>query len=227
MDISRLADLLKNKASSALEDYSQLADAYPNLKNFAGALVGNVERNVPTQAELQNPEAMQQRALGYMSPMAGTVKALRLYHGGTESVPKIKREGVFDAIFASPDKEAALSHGDVLSKYFVNKNKIGENFSEKGDEAVNLIRQYYPDASADDVDNILYPIIAEDSPAWNFDNSDILRLTGQPDMGEASWTLQADRGRIGKQLGYDAVTTQDEHGISYMIPFGSKAKYRK
>ena len=76
MDISRLADLLKNKASSALEDYSQLADAYPNLKNFAGALVGNVERNVPTQAELQNPEAMQQRALGYMSPMAGAIKGI-------------------------------------------------------------------------------------------------------------------------------------------------------
>jgi len=39
--------------------------------------------------------------------------------------------------------------------------------------------------------------------------------------------LQADRGRIGKQLGYDAVIMQDEHGISYMIPCGSKAKYRK
>ena len=74
MDISRLADLLKNKASSAAEDYSQLANAYPNLKNFAGALVGNIERNVPTQAELENPEVMQQRAIGYMSPMAGAIK---------------------------------------------------------------------------------------------------------------------------------------------------------
>jgi len=152
---------------------------------------------------------------------------LLLYHGGYEPVPKVKKEGIFDAIFASTDKEAALSHGDVLSRYFVNKNKIGENFSEKGNEAVSLIRQYYPDASADDVDNILYPIIAEGSPVWNFDNSDILRLTRQLDMGEASWELQADRGRIGKQLGYDAVIMQDEHGISYMIPCGSKAKYRK
>ena len=78
MDISRLADLLKNKASSAVEDYSQLANAYPNLKNFAGSLVGNIERNVPTQAELENPDYMQQRALNYMSPMAGAIKA---YHG--------------------------------------------------------------------------------------------------------------------------------------------------
>ena len=76
MDISRLADLLRNKASSAAEDYSQLANAYPNLKNFAGALVGNIERNVPTQADLENPEAMQQRAIGYMSPMAGAIKNL-------------------------------------------------------------------------------------------------------------------------------------------------------
>jgi len=74
MDISRLADLLKNKASSALEDYSQLADAYPNLKNFAGALVGNVERNVPTQAELQNPEAMAQwsQSVALNAPMGLT-----------------------------------------------------------------------------------------------------------------------------------------------------------
>lgn len=75
MDISRLADILKNKASSAVEDYSQLANAYPNLKNFAGSLVGNIERNVPTQAELENPDYMQQRALNYMSPMAGAIKA--------------------------------------------------------------------------------------------------------------------------------------------------------
>ena len=76
MDISRLANLLKNKATSAAEDYSQLANAYPNLKNFAGALAGNIERNVPTQADLENPEAMQQRAIGYLSPMAGTIKNL-------------------------------------------------------------------------------------------------------------------------------------------------------
>lgn len=60
MDISRLADILKNKASSAVEDYSQLANAYPNLKNFAGSLVGNIERNVPTQADFESPQAMSQ-----------------------------------------------------------------------------------------------------------------------------------------------------------------------
>lgn len=78
MDISRLADLLKNKASSALEDYSQLADAYPNLKNFAGALVGNVERNVPTQADFQSPQAMSQwsQSAALNAPMGLVNKAV-------------------------------------------------------------------------------------------------------------------------------------------------------
>ena len=116
MDISRLADLLKNKASSALEDYSQLADAYPNLKNFAGALVGNVERNVPTQAELQNPEAMQQRALGYMSPMAGAIKA---YHGTPHEFERFDMSKIGTG-------EGAQSYGHGL--YFAENPKVAEEY---------------------------------------------------------------------------------------------------
>ena len=61
---------------SALSDYSQLLEAYPNAKKFLASLVANIERNVPTQAELENPEAMQQRAIGYMSPMAGGIEKI-------------------------------------------------------------------------------------------------------------------------------------------------------
>ena len=118
MDISRLADFLKNKASSALEDYSQLADAYPNLKNFAGALVGNVERNVPTQAELQNPEAMQQRALGYMSPMAGAIKA---YHGTPHEFERFDMSKIGTG-------EGAQAYGHGL--YFAENPKVAEEYRD-------------------------------------------------------------------------------------------------
>lgn len=108
MDISRLADLLRNKASSAAEDYSQLANAYPNLKNFAGALVGNIERNVPTQADLESPEAMQQRAIGYMSPMAGAIKA---FHGSPHEFDKFDISKI-----GTGEGAQAFGHGVYLSE---------------------------------------------------------------------------------------------------------------
>lgn len=44
----------------ALSDYSQLLEGYPNAKRFAQALRGNIEQNVPSQADFENPEAMSQ-----------------------------------------------------------------------------------------------------------------------------------------------------------------------
>ena len=46
-------------------------------------------------------------------------------------------------------------------------------------------------------------------------------------MGDAAWQLQNLRGKIGQELGYDAIKMNDEHGTSYLIPFGSKAKYNE
>ena len=117
MDISRLADLLKNKASSAVEDYSQLANAYPNLKKFAGSLVGNIERNVPTQAELENPDYMQQRALNYMSSMAGAIKA---YHGTPHEFDRFDMSKIGTG-------EGAQAYGHGL--YFAEKPEVTEQYS--------------------------------------------------------------------------------------------------
>ena len=44
----------------ALSDYSQLLEGYPNAKRFAQALRGNIEQNVPSQADFESPEAMSQ-----------------------------------------------------------------------------------------------------------------------------------------------------------------------
>lgn len=118
MDISRLADLLKNKASSAVEDYSQLANAYPNLKKFAGSLVGNIERNVPTQAELENPNYMQQRALNYMSPMAGAIKA---YHGTPHEFERFDMSKIGTG-------EGAQAYGHGL--YFAENPNVAEEYRD-------------------------------------------------------------------------------------------------
>ena len=70
--MASLADLLRH----VKETGETLSTGYPNAKRFADALLANVERNVPTTQELQNPAYMQQRSLNYMSPMAGAVKNL-------------------------------------------------------------------------------------------------------------------------------------------------------
>ena len=61
-----------------VEDYSQLGNAYPNAKKFAEALRSNIAQNVPTQAELENPEAMSQwsQAAALNAPMGLTLKNL-------------------------------------------------------------------------------------------------------------------------------------------------------
>lgn len=160
MDISRLADLLKNKASSAAEDYSQLANAYPNLKNFAGALVGNIERNVPTQAELENPEAMQQRAIGYLSPMANAIK---VSHGsphlfdrfdmskiGTGEGAQVYGHGLYFAQdFNSPVAKKYAENVQIKEQFpkeelkklvqLKRKQNLGENLTEKEQQTFDRI----------------------------------------------------------------------------------------
>ena len=138
MDISRLADLLRNKASSAAEDYSQLANAYPNLKNFAGALVGNIERNVPTQADLENPEAMQQRAIGYMSPMAGAIK---VSHGSPHLFDRFDMSKIGSG-------EGAQSYGHGL--YFAENPNVANEYRFV-DAKTNPNETTYNDVSINDL----------------------------------------------------------------------------
>ena len=45
----------------------------------------------------------------------------------------------------------------------------------------------------------------------------ICELLGKDDLGYAGWETQRIRGVIAKKLGYKAVSTKDEHGVSYLI----------
>ena len=60
----------------ALSDYSQLLEGYPNAKRFAQALRGNIEQNVPSQADFESPEAMSQwsQSAALKAPMGLTTK---------------------------------------------------------------------------------------------------------------------------------------------------------
>lgn len=68
----------------ALSDYSQLLEGYPNAKRFAQALRGNIEQNVPSQADFESPEAMSQwsQSAALNAPMGLAVKASKNLNAG-------------------------------------------------------------------------------------------------------------------------------------------------
>jgi len=114
--MASLADLLRH----VKETGETLSTGYPRAKGFANALMANVERNVPTTQELQNPAYMQQRALNYMSPMAGAIKA---YHGTPHEFDRFDMSKIGTG-------EGAQAYGHGL--YFAQNPKIAEFYSDAG-----------------------------------------------------------------------------------------------
>lgn len=134
--------------------------------------------------------------------------------------------GPFEGIFSSTDKNAAASHGKYLTQFGVKPEKILKNFESisNHENLINLIKNEYPHATPDQIENILYPAIIEEKNVFKMNPLDIKNITGYDDLGEASWQFQNKRGQIGQKLGYDAIPMNDEHGTSYFIPAGADVK---
>ena len=113
--MASLADLLRH----VKETGETLSTGYPNAKRFADALLANVERNVPTTQELQNPAYMQQRSLNYMSPMAGAIKA---YHGTPHEFDRFDMSKIGTG-------EGAQAYGHGL--YFAENPEVAEQYQKR------------------------------------------------------------------------------------------------
>ncbi len=179
-------------------------------------------------------------ARNYVKTGAGRVSSADdrlsiLYHGSGqgEKITEIRKrtwrdDGYFDGIFTSGNKDAAESHGDVVTAFDVDDEKIASSFDIESaasyEVLVSLIKEKYPNASDDQIENVLYPAIVEDKNVYRMDADEVFEATGRDDIGEASWDLQNARGYVAQKLGFDAVKMKDEHGTSYLIPHGSKAK---
>lgn len=227
-------DEIIKEVKKSIEDYSQLKRGYPNAEKFLNSFAENVRKVAPPNPlDVQkSQEYAINRSFDVPGGFGGMISAMPLYHGSNfGKVKKINKGDVFDGIFASPDKQAALSHGEHITNAYVNEKKILDDISQSDvsyDEIIGNIKKWYPEATQDEVDDFLYPAIVEDKTqkAFDFDRDRLRALTGYDDPGEASWSLQNDRGRLAKLLGFDAVKMADEHGTSYFIPYGSKAKLR-
>jgi hypothetical protein len=148
--------------------------------------------------------------------------SMQLYHGSNETISEIKNEGVFGGLFASTDKDVALSHADELHiieleeseiltqqelSYHVDSNKVkkilSDNLGEMTDEELDEI----------------YDAVIEDRNLHRLDMDEqrLLDIFYSGDLGEASWEAQKMRGIIAKNLGYKAVEMRDEHGTTYLV----------
>jgi len=145
------------------------------------------------------------------------------YHGGKLSGAIKENEGLFDGIFLSPSKAAATSHGESLYSFDIPPEKIARSgdfigysdFPWEQQKAAILRTNSSIDPDSPDFD-LWYKAVAEDR-ADELDSESLARIFGREEVGENQWEAQRQRGRLAKELGYDAVNMSDEHGTSVLL----------
>ena len=171
-------------------------------------------------------------------PGAGGVRAAEgamdtYYHGGELAGPINEAGGLFNGIFVSPSKTAAMSHGNSLYSFEIPPAKIAKSGDFMGysdipwEQQKASIRRTNSSVDVDGPDFDLWYKAVVDDKADQLDADDLARIFGKEDAGENLWEAQRQRGRLAKELGYDAVEMSDEHGTSVLLvrdrPY-SKAK---
>ena len=133
---------------SALEDYKQLLEAYPNANKFLSALKGNVSKVVPTREELEDPEKRYEFAMNAATnaPMGLAIKA---YHGTPHSFDKFDMSKIGTG-------EGAQAYGHGL--YFAESPATAKQYSAD--------RSYVGSAMQGNPKQINY-----DDPAWISQNT--------------------------------------------------------
>jgi len=152
-----------------------------------------------------------------------TPDVLRLYHGG--NVSKIDDSGTFGGIFASPDIDAAASHGAVHHMDIPGKDILTTSQMEYDlpyDRTKEILERNLGEMSEDELDEV-YDAVVGDKGLYRLSVDDpvkeerLLEIFGESDLASAVWKGQKIRGDIAKEFGYKAVEMSDEHGSSYLV----------
>ena len=149
---------------------------------------------------------------------------MELFHGSNEIISAIKNTGIFGGLFASSNKDAALSHGAKL--HVINAARVLSqhdlNYEIDYELIANTLRSLLSDDLSDEELDTAYAAVIDEKDVYRMDEDDILRIFRADDLGEAGWEAQRIRGQVAKKLGYDAVEMSDEHGTSYLVLPGTK-----
>jgi hypothetical protein len=149
---------------------------------------------------------------------------MTVFHGGLETVSEIRVGGnsnVFDGIFCSYDRNAARSHGPVVteieldSSEILTQQKLGYHCDS--DEIATIRATVARKLRLTDdaqIDRAIEIII--DDASCTADDSDIAIFRAD-DAGQAGWEAQRVRGHVARALGFSAVEMDDEHGSTLLI----------
>ena len=186
-----------------------------NRNQLAELLTGFVS---PDPIDFAKMSAM---ALPVVSRAGKMDDILDLYHGSYEKIGKIEDKGIFGGIFASPEKDAALSHGDNLHKISISKDSVLKNHDlnyelDYGDVKKALLRHLKIDDPTDEQLDAAWKAVIEDK-SGRVDNDILSELFYGDNPADIGWDVQRVRGAVAKDLGYKAVEMADEHGASYLV----------
>jgi hypothetical protein len=138
----------------------------------------------------------------------------------------IESGGVFDGLFGSAGdtSQGGTNSGSIETTFYPRKGRVADvgEIDLDYNKSIATLKKEFPDADAEKID-LLYEITAEDRNVFAMDENPLDEY-GFDDLGEASWEAQRIRGKIAADQDFDAIAMNDEHGISYLIPHGSKAK---
>lgn len=129
--------------------------------------------------------------------------AIELFHGSSESLDKIRAEGVFGGLFAATNARSARSHGDVLHVIESPRHLSDYSLNYEIEGAYEVALEV---ARGDE--RVADAIMSKECPS--------LDDCAPEDAGEQGWEFQRLRGVLASRLGYTSIEMLDEHGTTYL-----------
>jgi len=132
-----LFDRFKKSANDAISDYSQLKDAYPNVKNFGNALKKSIDAHIPSNEDFQSPERMSEwsQSAALNAPMLGTFT-------GPKSIKWDKEK----AAMAAKLLDEGVNPAQVWKDHLIGRLPSGHLFSEIDDSVASLNMMNIPES---------------------------------------------------------------------------------
>lgn len=149
-----------------------------------------------------------------------------LYHGTNDPQALTAIDpngGVFGGLFTSSSARSANSHGDALYRFTVPDERI---LTQSVIDELDGTKAMADALKKSGVPKDLSSMVVSAKSAFDSDiPEDVLMKALRADsIGEADWELQRLRGKMAKNLGFNAVEMPDEHGTSYLITGGAKPR---
>jgi len=127
--MATLFERFKKSANDAISDYSQLKDAYPNVKNFGSALKKSISAHIPSNEDFQSPERMSEwaQSAALNAPMLGTFT-------GSKSLKWDKEK----AAMAEKLLDDGVNPAQVWKDHLIGRLPGGQLFSEIPDHVAHI-----------------------------------------------------------------------------------------